>query len=1076
MQNVFTYFCGGGFLAGSLPRYAQNLTNYVGAKMISVHATYDSGGCSEWVKTAFRQVHGQGFSPGDWLTGLVFPDAPPAENPFDDSLYHATMALDLCMNPAKRFTVPSGGNLSDVVKNRIDEVKNLPRFRPSLARALTEMAAAIDADPALTAALGNMQTHKTSLGNLLILYLQHKYGKNLIAALRHSNRLLNGAEKTLAFPVGIDDCILTAQLADGRVIEGHHRIVCDASAYTAPIACVELKTIAGGKAPTPTSEALDAIRDTELGYVMGGGSPFDSALVHLLTDGVAPLLIEQVCRGKRFVYLVKPMVELQTSGLGVKDIFLVYEKSLQKLEPELQIQHIITDVVLPVIPQELLDRYLHHVRLSLGGLLNAAGMDALLKAGNDFGEINRIMRDDALMSEATLRKIETGELKPAKLSACLPMPVTAEDREFLAARRIRIHDFDRFGIWEGSIQYHPGAVIDFLADMFGGSTLIENMEPLNRALSEPRYDSLMRIDRRVELPDGVGQVALIGETGDARVAMAAELQAQFPDLSVTPSGRMTVSILKRGVDKTLPISYVYRNFDTLFPHAASNATLRVCDGDGTLYGLPNAAGLPGLDTSPFHETVWKWLDAGDLLLVNTANGLYTTVERLTRNGALPARYYSQVLVAACGGAVLARIEEVKADAGKETETETGTGTETDSETVAKPEIRTVCDEEYIRSAKYIRRLTPGFDSGFKCVYYGDNPSPKGEDWAAFEFVGRANSVLVPWRVIGLREAFLESLETIPVSPGPYLPETVVGGQCVCIDFGGTYLRCRLMDFPSDGGQPLTLQSVDTQFTAEQKYCSHSNPFEVTALFTKKLQLDPCRNYPVGISFSQPFTMPDPDNPRDLRMTLSAKGWNLDRYIGQNLYTLFQQAFDNAGCGNLDLRFISNDIACAHLACMEADFALIVGTGFGFSYKGPDRRIHVVEAGEFMSPEMDLTDFDLYYNMAPIGKRAAEKMIAGKYLWDNIRIASQGQDEKEVTRDRIRRAGRHIGAMLGAMFFRDCRTGKIHIVADGTLIRNLSAMRAAITEELSPYETVWNVMEDAPLTGCGRAALNDWFHN
>ena len=278
-----------------------------------------------------------------------------------------------------------------------------------------------------------------------------------------------------------------------------------------------------------------------------------------------------------------------------------------------------------------------------------------------------------------------------------------------------------------------------------------------------------------------------------------------------------------------------------------------------------------------------------------------------------------------------------------------------------------------------------------------------------------------------------------------------------------------MEF-TPGGKPVILQSVSVRFTSKQKDNTHSDPFAFTASILRKLKLDSNRQYPVGISFSQPFTMPNPDNQRDIRMTMSAKGWNLDRFIGRNLYDIFQQAIANEGFNNLDVLFISNDIACAHLASFDAQFALITGTGFGFSFKDANHRIHVVEAGEFVSPEMDLTDYDMYYHYAPFAKRACEKMISGLYLWKNIRIASQGKNKAEVTHDRIRRAGRHIGAMLGALADKDGFSGKIHIVADGALIRKLAVMRQAIKDELSPYEVVLEVLENAPLIGCGLAAL------
>jgi hexokinase len=336
------------------------------------------------------------------------------------------------------------------------------------------------------------------------------------------------------------------------------------------------------------------------------------------------------------------------------------------------------------------------------------------------------------------------------------------------------------------------------------------------------------------------------------------------------------------------------------------------------------------------------------------------------------------------------------------------------------------------------------------------------------------------------QAFQESLPGIPVNRCLQVAADEREGVCLGIDFGGTWLRVCLLKFQRGQAIPHILQFEKVAFSREHKN-GKSNPFAITARFIKDhFHFDSGKEYLAGISFSQPVEEVGND---DIRITMSAKGWNLSDYVNRNLYTLFKDAFRDAGLC-LNLKVIANDVACTHLFMPEADFAVVIGTGFAFSYVDAGKHICVVEGGEFTPLYiMTSTDISMWMNEEPKGRRAAEKMISGKYLCKNIwlhRHQATGEEPLTpyvdnpyailslqhdiLTMAALKRSGALVGCMLKSMLPHDGDT-PIRIIADGTAIQCLPEVRHWMKKALAPHPVLLTLQTDAALYGSAKAALS-----
>ncbi|GHT37431.1 hypothetical protein AGMMS49574_30100 [Bacteroidia bacterium] len=176
---------------------------------------------------------------------------------------------------------------------------------------------------------------------------------------------------------------------------------------------------------------------------------------------------------------------------------------------------------------------------------------------------------------------------------------------------------------------------------------------------------------------------------------------------------------------------------------------------------------------------------------------------------------------------------------------------------------------------------------------------------------------------------------------------------------------------------------------------------------------------------------------------------------------------------------------------EAHFAVVIGTGFAFSHFDTGRRICVVEGGEFTPFDvMNVIDTEMWLNEEPRGRRAAEKMISGKYLWKNIWLQRQRQSAGEsspepysenlipilsqqhdlLTIAAVRRSGTLVGSMLKSFCPQDTND-PIRIIADGTVIQSLPEIRLSIEKALDPHPVILILQHDAAIYGSAKAALS-----
>ena len=1084
--SLYCVFGGGGYFTSSIGRCLKALPAPENTRTVTtVHSTYDEGGCSEKCKKAFSErFQTMSFSPGDYVSGLMFQSLPAEENPFDTSLYASTMTMDLLFNPENRVIVPSGSSLLHTVRKRIAAVKQKypASFRQKVADSLCEAAKFVDTHFGET--FEKLYTEKTSLANLLVLSYYHLFACDMEKTVQKLNTVLHTDSRSFTLPISVEDCRMKMYLTDGHTIDCQHDITCNKQKYTSKPTYMTLLSTQAHRPPKPCSVVNQAIRNTLRGFLFGGGSVFDSTLVHLLTDGIVPEIQKQIQNGRRSVFCLKPMTELQTAGLTLEEILLIYERSIEKLYPNFRIETLFTDIILPAIPEDVKIRYTEQICRHFGTYLGREGNALLKAAGHDLFEISKIMQNISLFSDNSLQDIRTGAIKPAKLGACLPFAVTDKDCRFLESRGIRIHFCRDFGIWENTIQYDPQAIVRLTAQLMSGSPLLENADDIISVMKLSGNTGDFRIEQRGFFRNRVGQVALIGFNGEKRENLVRNFTAQnLPNVRFRASGFMTIEAQHAEVNKTTPIRYIYAKRKLLFPDYHEKKLILICDGDGTLYDKPTADGLPGFNVSIQRKAVLDCLSQGNYLVLNTSNDIDTTIERLLRRNAIPVKYRRQVLVAACNGAILAPL--------------------------AHPCLPI---EDYSDFALDMAKTVQDLPNDFNCLYFGDDTSMEGEDMKAFQFVGRERSVLIakqppenlppilqnrytdrfatalairPLRVEDIVKKFKKDVVIIPVGKSVRTSLKKQDGICLGIDFGGTWLRACLMKFEQGVEKPCLLQEKNMKFDDIHKDGNKSNPFDITAQFLKQhFNLNPLEKYPVGISFSQPI---EEIEEGDIRIVTSAKGWNLSAFQDKNLYTLFNESFLKAELP-IDLKMIANDVACTHFFLPEADFALVIGTGFAFSCKDTENRISVVEGGEFIPPGMDVIDKYLFKTEAPQNKRAAEKMISGKYIWKNILLHRQTANRKRslhvskinlakemsqqdiLTMAAFRRSGTLAGSMLKAMY-KPNDENPVLIIADGTLIQSSPEIQFWIKQAFVPHPVTLNLQHNAAIYGCAKAALN-----
>jgi hypothetical protein len=202
----------------------------------------------------------------------------------------------------------------------------------------------------------------------------------------------------------------------------------------------------------------------------------------------------------------------------------------------------------------------------------------------------------------------------------------------------------------------------------------------------------------------------------------------LPDVQCVAGGRTTIEIGTKGIDKALSIDFLDHHFQEVLeqmgyrPHPKNpiqpqlHHSIVIVDGDDTLYEKPADYDLLAnhFGNSYAHQAVLDYLEAGGILAINSGNDLERTRLRLL-NGIPHDKNYllSHIILIGCGSAILSTFAA-------------------NTELIEFKPFR----------KKSLREKQNSIISHLDAVYLGDDHSPNGNDYSAFQKVGFDRSICV----------------------------------------------------------------------------------------------------------------------------------------------------------------------------------------------------------------------------------------------------------------------------------------------------------------------------------------------
>ena len=154
-----------------------------------------------------------------------------------------------------------------------------------------------------------------TVGNLLLTAVQEITG-NLSDGIEALSKILNLKGKVV--PLTEDNVTLIGEMSDGAIVEGEHNITIDKR---------QIKRVFYKEEPTPTKEAIKAIKDADL-IILSMGSLFTSIIPNLICDDIVEALFESKAKIMYTCNIVTQPGE--TDGFSVTDHVNMLNKYLKK--------------------------------------------------------------------------------------------------------------------------------------------------------------------------------------------------------------------------------------------------------------------------------------------------------------------------------------------------------------------------------------------------------------------------------------------------------------------------------------------------------------------------------------------------------------------------------------------------------------------------------------------------------------------------------------------------------------------------------------------------------------------------
>jgi CofD-related protein of GAK system len=212
---------------------------------------------------------------------------------------------------------PRSRALHDLLAHRLPPTGSPPSLLQTLMKVLRKLPPeAIDSAHACLAAVGpRFDLRHASVGNLVLAGMYLTEERSLQRAVERLSRLV-GARGTVC-PVSGDDLHLAAELGDGSVVVGQHRITA-AGAAEPPIRRILLVRSLGDPTPVRSSApaaALDLIRGADL-VCFPMGSFFTSVVASLLPEGIGEAVAASPAPR---VYLPNPGGDAEERGWSLEE-------------------------------------------------------------------------------------------------------------------------------------------------------------------------------------------------------------------------------------------------------------------------------------------------------------------------------------------------------------------------------------------------------------------------------------------------------------------------------------------------------------------------------------------------------------------------------------------------------------------------------------------------------------------------------------------------------------------------------------------------------------------------------------
>lgn len=241
---------------------------------------------------------------------------------------------------------------------------------------------------------------------------------------------------------------------------------------------------------------------------------------------------------------------------------------------------------------------------------------------------------------------------------------------------------------------------------------------------------------------------------------------------------------------------------------------------------------------------------------------------------------------------------------------------------------------------------------------------------------------------GLKKSEFTSLKMLEAHIA--MPEGGEKGKFLTLDFGGTNLRCELIELQGQG-QYQVLRSLKKPLRCEDYDYTHQGVraeelFDFIAQLLGELVVGSQDTYYLGHTFSFPASQ---QGIADAQLLGWTKEFAVTGVVGHNVNQLLQEALLRQGLSNIHPVALVNDTVAELLAAgyVQADTVIgaIYGTGTNCCYmekiprEGLGRGIINLESGGFNKLMPNEWDCQLDQQSDNPGEQRLEKMVSGCYL-------------------------------------------------------------------------------------------------